>query len=743
MNKYFWAAIALAATLLLAGSVVAGPLARVPSNQFHSHGVYIQFDNPSHNIDPAHGYPVAGGHQRWEWSALETAGDDAYRFNSTLRSFVLSEAEVGKKAAIGFETYVRRNTGSAPYGGVQALPQWLRDEHPSVMLWNTVDNQYYVANFLDPTYQEYYSDFIYDFADWLALPENAAVLANLSWVEMGVGMESETQPADKWSDATKPDYDYYAEYAPGGENPPGWTSNDWLQFVNWCSDLYYDAFRVRNPGLASVAVYLNYAPEFTGKDNVSNRTAFTNYAVTRGVADGKPGIGLKNNGLQADRSPAGLYGPMEYWGSTVSTVTVPIGWETYQSWLYDLENLYWGMLAALDKHPDVIEPTRWLMVDGSYSPITDYVNVWNWVDPYLSVTPSTTPGIWCALRETQTGGEYGNFFFWLYQNDNLSGGRTVPAWLTTTGKEGRYTRRTDQPGNPYMHFQVLNPSPYYGNPASLTLTVTVTYLDQGTDQWKLRYDSTTGTKDAGVVQKTNTNNWRKATFVLTDARFGNGYTDNGSGGGNGSGAADLTLDCMNDGNEYIHMVEITRRTEGGTTPTVTPTATRTATPTPTATPGGATLRGHVTLQGRPTPPDARWIVPLTVGIGGTNYGATTDASGYFTVTGLALGNYDICVKNSHTLSTKTNVTLVAGTNAVGLGTLREGDANNNDFVNITDFSILASVFMTSNAQADFNQDGIVNIGDFVLLRENYFVLGDCSSFSSPAEGLPPASTQKK
>jgi len=89
------------------------------------------------------------------------------------------------------------------------------------------------------------------------------------------------------------------------------------------------------------------------------------------------------------------------------------------------------------------------------------------------------------------------------------------------------------------------------------------------------------------------------------------------------------------------------------------------------------------------------------------------------------------------------VTLVAGTNAVELGTLREGDANNNDFVNITDFSILASAFMTSNAQADFNQDGIVNIGDFVLLRENYFVLGDCSSFSSHPESLPSALIQEK
>ena len=740
MKRYFWLAIALAATLLLAVSALAGPLARLPSNQTHSRGVYVQYDNINHNIDPAHGYPVAGGHSRWEWSELEPY-QDTYLFDTRVRTFILGEAERGKKAAIGFETYVRRNTGSAPYGGVQALPEWLW--YDPVIKMNTVDNLYYVTNFLAEDYKVHYRDFVYDLADWLARPENAAVLANLAWVEMGVGMETETQPADRWSTATEPDYNYYAYYAPGGENPPGWTSNDWLAFVNWCTDLYYDAFRVRNPGLASVVIYLNCAPEFLGKDSVSNRNAFCDYAATRGVADGKPGIGLKNNGLQADRSPAGLYWPLEKWGSVVATTTVPIAWETYQSWLYDLNNVYWGLLCALDKHPDVIEPTRGLLVDGSYNPIPDYVSVWNWVAPYLGVTPSTTPGIWCALRETESGGEYGNFFFWLYQNDNLAGGDTMAAWNEGIGKEGRYTRRTNTGGgNPYMHFQVLNPSPYYGNPSALTLTVTVTYLDRGTDQWKLRYDSTTGMKDAGVVTKMNTNTWKKQTFVLTDARFGNGYTDNGAGGGTGSGAADLTIDCMDSGDEYIHMVEIVRRTEGGTTPTPSPT---TPTPTPTATPGLAILHGRVTLQRPNAPaPHASWVVSLTVKIGETNYAATTDSSGYFAIPGLTPGTYDICVKNSHTVSNlKTGVVLVAGANAVDLGTLREGDANNNDFVNITDFSILASVFMTSDARADFNQDGIVNINDFVLLRDNYFVSGECSSLSSSSEGLSAALAQEE
>jgi len=729
MNKYLWAAIGLAVTLVLAVSVLASPLAGLPASQAGSAGIYVQYDNVNHNIDPAHGYLVAGGQNRWGWNDLEPV-EDTYAFNSKVKTFVLGEAEHGKKAAIGFETYVRSVYGDPPYGGIQTLPEWLW--YNPVILMNTRDNQYYVVNFLDATYKAKYADFVYDFAAWLAAPENAAVLANLSWIEMGVGMDSETQPGDPWAADAQVVSDalYYINNAPGGSNPPGWTSGDWTGFVNWCTDLYYDAFRVRNPSLASVSLYLNCAPEFKGKDNISNRTAFTDYAATRGVADGKPGIGLKNNGLDSDRSPAGLYAPLEKWGSTVAGVTVPIAWETYQDRLSSLTKLYWGVLCALDKHPDVIEPIRWLLVDGSYNPRTDYVAVWNWAAPYLGVTPATTPGIWCALRQTETGGEPGNFFFWLYQNDSLSGGKTVALYSVTAAKEGRYARRTDRANsNPYMHFQVLNTSPFRGNASGETYTVTVTYLDKGTDQWKLRYDSTTGTKDAGTVVKTNTNTWKQAVFVLTDARFAYGYTDNGSGGGTGGAAADLTVDSMDSGDETIHMVHIARGVGGGSpTPTLTPT------PTPTATPVASTLRGRVWLQGRPAAPNAQWVVSLTVTVGGSGYGATTDTSGYFTITNLTPGTYCMCVKGAHTLARcKTGVTLVAGFNAVDFGSpqsedaLREGDADSDDVITIKDFSIMATAFGSipvSDPRADFNQDGYVNISDFSLLATNFNGQGD-------------------
>lgn len=163
-----------------------------------------------------------------------------------------------------------------------------------------------------------------------------------------------------------------------------------------------------------------------------------------------------------------------------------------------------------------------------------------------------------------------------------------------------------------------------------------------------------------------------------------------------------------------------------TTPTPTSTRTATATPTATGTPQSCLLQGSVSLQrpGRPAP-DPSWVVSLTVEIGETNYATTTDSEGHFTISGLAAGTYDIRVKNAHTLANVQSVSLVPGTNAVSFGTLREGDANNDNCITIIDFSLLAYGFFPAyDARADFNQDGYVNIQDFSMLRENFGLCGD-------------------
>jgi dienelactone hydrolase len=165
-------------------------------------------------------------------------------------------------------------------------------------------------------------------------------------------------------------------------------------------------------------------------------------------------------------------------------------------------------------------------------------------------------------------------------------------------------------------------------------------------------------------------------------------------------------------------------------PTLTPTPTSIVPPKPTptasATPPICSLQGSVTLQrpGRPAP-DASWLVGLTVTIGEQQYATTTDASGSFTLEGLMPGTYDIRAKNSHTLANRQSVNLAPGANVMSFGTLREGDANDDNCVTIADFDILASAFFPGyDPRADFNQDGYVNILDFAMLRENLAACGD-------------------
>ena len=148
------------------------------------------------------------------------------------------------------------------------------------------------------------------------------------------------------------------------------------------------------------------------------------------------------------------------------------------------------------------------------------------------------------------------------------------------------------------------------------------------------------------------------------------------------------------------------------------------------------ITGTVNLQGRPSPPAASWSVPLDVELlcsvstlpGLYPYSVTTDQYGQFSFTHVVSGTStcDISVKNAHTLqNTKYSTTINAGGNVLSLGTLREGDANNDNRVSLVDFSILATSYdlgsgdPSFDARADFNENDWIEIADFSLLATNY------------------------
>jgi len=169
------------------------------------------------------------------------------------------------------------------------------------------------------------------------------------------------------------------------------------------------------------------------------------------------------------------------------------------------------------------------------------------------------------------------------------------------------------------------------------------------------------------------------------------------------------------------------------TPTRTPTRTVTLTPTPTRTPTVATttLTIAMQLQGRPVAPHSSWNIPVRV-IVETSGGVvlfddtvTIEPNGTTIVSNLAPGAITVWVKGTHTLGVTKQITLVPGANTLTTSVLREGDASNDNIVNITDFSILAATFgktiSTSgfDGRADFNEDNTVNISDFSLLAANF------------------------
>lgn len=147
----------------------------------------------------------------------------------------------------------------------------------------------------------------------------------------------------------------------------------------------------------------------------------------------------------------------------------------------------------------------------------------------------------------------------------------------------------------------------------------------------------------------------------------------------------------------------------------------------------ATIDGSVSLTGRPVPPNNQWLTTLTVKLlsPGTStvlytFTVNTDTSGKFTIPGLVPGTYDILTKGATTLQTKLSSKVISdGLNAFTLGTLKEGDSNNDNYVNATDFSLLASSYGkclgTSgyNDYTDFNNDNCVTGADFSLLAANY------------------------
>jgi hypothetical protein len=151
------------------------------------------------------------------------------------------------------------------------------------------------------------------------------------------------------------------------------------------------------------------------------------------------------------------------------------------------------------------------------------------------------------------------------------------------------------------------------------------------------------------------------------------------------------------------------------------------------------LEGHVSFAGRSTPPDDSWIEPFEVWLfnpGTTDVvwagNCTTNNTGWFNISDVVVGTYDMGIKNWTCLSElATNVTVSEGVGAVvDFGTTREGDVNNDDWITGVDRSMFYSSWGSSqggpgwNPNCDFNRDGWVTGVDRSLMYDAWGESGD-------------------
>ena len=540
-------------------------------------GIYIGRDYD--NLDPGF-WPLLGGYQTFAWKDLEpTAG--VYNWGP-IDSFLTAVSSKGKAAGIHIVTY------NGPRGGV-GIPDWLRTAYPDLVfnmtpkLVPTVNETWRPSKptsclsqptiegikYWDSRYLNAYRNLIN------ALGARYKNDSRVEFIMAGTGLYGETQPV---SDC----YDYVVL-------DMGLFITTWNTHVQQVAQAYATAFAgAGGPPNLLKSVMIMAAPTYM---HTCTRTENMDAAGPLGV--GNMLAGVLSDEDNAVVTAGSLYGcgrldPLIKWQPTA-----PAGQEAY--WYMTPHDIlaYWGVLEALSHYLDYImvdyspsDWAGWMYADGSGNPRPVVLSYFQWAQNYLGKSPATTPSVWVAMRDS--GYTYypqkGNYSFYLTQDDSIGGGQTklltyrngidpsdasqtavlsylVPKGYTAYntniqinvnlggawgGKESWIVRRTDGSSNPYMWFKIDDGFLFGG---SNTVTIKVTYFDNGTDTWKIDYDGVGGTmKSTANVIKTNSRTWKTHTFVIADARMGNGLL----------GSSDFRINSNNDGDEYIHFVDVSK-----------------------------------------------------------------------------------------------------------------------------------------------------------------------------------------
>jgi len=569
----FWLSVALLVALPLAAAAAPAAEPEAPSAQAEGGevepqwvplgsypGFYAARDN--RNLDPTE-YALVGSHQSFYWDQLEPA-EGAYNWGP-IQTFLNRCQASGKKASLQIITFNGRANQFNPLDPAIRVPAWVFAAGAGKV---TASDGFQIPKYWDPVYKAKYRNFV------AALAAQFDGHATLEYIQMGVGKFGETQPCDERDDAA-------VTAALVADGLTQWT---WPYIVNDIVDMYADAFD-------TTKVVLPSAPTFAGE---GERKAWMDHAISRGV-------GLFNAGAYADLewvdlrtqstlSGAGKYDPILDQAG-LDTPWAPVSFEMYRYMTPNATTFYWALAGILSRRADYVTLERDVLYEGYpadpvVTPLYENIAALRWAGQYMGKRMSDTPSVWVLLRES--GNKYsiypqrGNYSFGLQQDDSAAQGRTVVTTYRSRAQlpreglnetyanldievgqaflnagrsgydagmppyEGWICRRTDQgSGNPNMVFKV-DDRYLYGGINQVTLSVI--YLDRGSDSWQLVYDAAgNAARVAGVVTKTNSGLWRKAVFNLSDARFANSQS-----------GADFRIESMGDGNEYIQMVDVAK-----------------------------------------------------------------------------------------------------------------------------------------------------------------------------------------
>ena len=600
-------------------------------------GFYIASGTWNPFPDPQN-YSAIGAYNFFYWSKFNPS-DGVYNWDS-LDDWIDAQINAGYQTlGMALVTYTDRYTG-CPAQGVDATPKWVQAgpdgvwgngddviftaSDPDIRNCDGVDDPWYLIDYRNSYFNGKYNDFIHALAAHLADHPQGY---RFKWIAIATGKDGENIPSHNQDDD---DYQKRGMY-----------QQKWIDWVNSITDMYRNAFSDAN-GDFTIQVVTQNAPFYL---SAWERRDIAEYAESQQVGVSINAITADFNFTNACSASSIYSHCAGMWDQAyLYNETVPIEFEGYGYMTGTDNEFYWQMSRVLDARADYIRLSGFWTYEGLDNANTRTIAEWaaKYFGTGFKPGQKTPPSIWSRAWEHRRPCFYnyagqedcdyyppvGNSEFYLTQLHGGANGVTVPVtdddrvvgmgWSGVNDQPWHYndapydqnvrdaglfhlndrgsrvqievdpgwsTRRTRQTSDWFAFFYYADDryvSPATGlDGAHNTVIITVTYLDHGTDTWRLIYDGGNGGKtaqvyaindwnirrglaidpglpDAGVlnprpdyVTKTNTGRWKVATFLIQDGVFGNGL----------SGGTDFYIDSRAgsgayDGDEYIHHVDL-------------------------------------------------------------------------------------------------------------------------------------------------------------------------------------------